>query len=46
VKRNACRVWVVSCGEGKLGGLNTDMDRKDIGCECVHWIDLAVDRDR
>jgi len=27
-------------------GVNTNMDRKDIGCDCVHWVDPAVDRDK
>jgi hypothetical protein len=46
VKTNTCRVWVVNCSEEKLGGVSTDMDRKDTGYECVQWINLAVDRDK
>jgi hypothetical protein len=46
VKRNACGVWAVNWSEEKLGGLNTNMGCKDIGCDLVHWINLAVDRDK
>jgi len=39
-------------GKGPLGrprhrrGDNIKMDLKEVGCGCMHWIELAQDRDR
>jgi hypothetical protein len=48
-KRNACRILV---GKRPLGRPrhrwvgNIKMDLREIGCDCMDWIDLAQDREQ